>query len=603
MVSDHADRLPTLRGDWTDYWNFGCASTAREVAINRASRARLFAADAAWACVTGLGGEHDPTRSPPAGLRTAASHTLTLFDEHTWGADCAIRRPDDEDTATHWNHKAAYAYTARSQSLLLARDGVAELARRIAREEDDRLLIFNPLPWARTVAGVVTDPEPAVQRGTADDPTASRHYLDRALPRRPVVLAPTQVPAFGYTLVRASEVSVENLDVSQETVVANHRHRLSFDRERGGVVGWLDQALGRDLIDRAADWPGHGFVHERVSGADHPWPRRLIYERPTMDLPPHHNWRPDWPAERRGPLRVVEHRVERSSVGIRVIQHLAAPGVRNLVQEVFLPSYADHVEFRSSWQMTEEMTPEATYLAFPLAIPGARVRLDLGGQSIEPEEDQLPGACRDYFSVQRWVDFSNADFGVSIACPTTPMVQLGGFTFGHKQSRFQLGRALFLGWPTNNYWETNFAASQPGLVSARYVILPHDGPFSEAAAHRFGAEFAVAPLFQHLGESPVPGAIPARGGSLLQLPAAPILTLGIAPSDHGEGVVLHLLNSSDAPVTAEIGSGLLQIRSAQRCDLLEHPLEELPLRGDALAVELPPRRVACLRLDLVTANT
>ena len=45
-----------------------------------------------------------------------------------------------------------------------------------------------------------------------------------------------------------------------------------------------------------------------------------------------------------------------------------------------------------------------------------------------------------------------------------------------------LSRALVLGWVTNNYWETNFRAHQPGAVSARYRLVPHAGPCDEAAA-------------------------------------------------------------------------------------------------------------------------
>ena len=39
--------------------------------------------------------------------------------------------PFSEDTASQWIHKASYAYTARSLSLLLQRDALADLARQV----------------------------------------------------------------------------------------------------------------------------------------------------------------------------------------------------------------------------------------------------------------------------------------------------------------------------------------------------------------------------------------------------------------------------------------------------------------------------------------
>ncbi len=599
VVARSADRLPRLRGDWTDFWNFGCGSSARETALNRQSRARLYLADAAWAALQALGGEDDPARCPPSDLRAAAHWALNLWDEHTWGADCAVREPENEDTVSQWIHKAACAYTARSLSLLLARDGVAELARRVERGPEDRLLLFNPLPWERVVAGPVPDPEPAAQRGRADDPTAARHFQDRALRRRQRWLRPTVVPAAGYAVVAATDLAGDEPPaVSTEAVVENHRHRLVFDTTRGGISGWFDRGLGRELVDGAAGWPLFGFVHERVVAGDHPWPRQLLWSPPASPLPPQRGWRPDWPAERRGPERVLAHRVERSPLGTRVVQRLQAPGVRELVQEVFLPAWADHIVCTATWQMTQETAPEATYLAFPLAVPAARVFFDVGGQAVEPEVDQLPGACRDYFTVQRWVALAGPEFGVLLACPTTPMVQLGDFTFARNQAVFRLARPLVLGWVTNNYWETNFRASQPGEVQASYWLLPYAGPFSEAAAHRFGAEAMIPVAFQHLGEPPVAGGRLPRRGTLLQLPAPPVLVLRLKPAATGEGVAVRLLNASDSPATARIGSALLTIRAAVRCDLVERPQAPLPVVAGAVVLDLPPRGLAVLHLDV-----
>ena len=39
------ENLPVYSGDWTDYWNFGCASSAYETALNRGTKKRLFLAD------------------------------------------------------------------------------------------------------------------------------------------------------------------------------------------------------------------------------------------------------------------------------------------------------------------------------------------------------------------------------------------------------------------------------------------------------------------------------------------------------------------------------------------------------------------------------
>ncbi len=111
-VRQHAAALSTYRGDWTDYWNFGCGSSAREVAMNRASRVR----SACRRCRSG--GRRDAWRGSTScahgarrDTRAQASRALFLWDEHTWGADRSVFQPDDEDTVTQWYHKAAYAHT------------------------------------------------------------------------------------------------------------------------------------------------------------------------------------------------------------------------------------------------------------------------------------------------------------------------------------------------------------------------------------------------------------------------------------------------------------------------------------------------------------
>jgi alpha-mannosidase len=241
--------------------------------------------------------------------------------------------------------------------------------------------------------------------------------------------------------------------------------------------------------------------------------------------------------------------------------------------------------------------PEATYLLYPFNVPDAVARYDVGGQAVIPGEEQLPRVCRDYFTAQGWVDFSNSERGVTIALPDNPMVQLGDFHFGDYQSEFQLERAMLLGWVTNNYWETNFRAHQPGRVQARYRILPHEGAFDEAQAHRFGLEAAYSqPVLQHLQETTAGDPTLPGQGALLRLPDSPVLTLHIKRAE--DGLIVRLLNASDSSQTAVIQSRLLRIQSAFRCDLLEDADEVLAVADGAVSLEIAARRVAVVRLQL-----
>lgn len=615
-VKQHVDRLPTYRGDWTDFWNFGAASSAREQAVNRQSRIRLRAADAIAASV--LPDDAQPPAADPWLARSLilyrqeAWDSLIFWDEHTWGADISIPMPASDDTASQWNHKAHFAWQARSLSLLLQRDALAALARRVERSAADDLLLVNPLPFERTVTGNVSNSVLA-PRGTADDSTAGRHFQDHqpqlrrdfAPPFAPehadllverTTLPPTTLPPFGYKVVRRSELVNHTLlaGLREDAVVENEHHRLRFDTETGGLLSWHDKRLNREWVDAAVGHRFNGFVHEEVANRTHLLPRKLMFEMKwdSDSVERARGWKAGWRARRRTPATVTAHYVFTLPGGIEIMQVLEVPGIASpLVQNVFLPDYAPWVEFRARWHMDATTHPEATYLLYPFDLPAATARLDLGGQAIVPGADQLPGVCYDYFTVQNWVDFNDGQQGVTIATPDNPMVQLGDFHFGHNQAGFALERAMLLGWVTNNYWETNFRPHQPGLVTARYRVLPYAGAFDEAAAHRFGLDAAAdQPLLQHLGEPTSQTPWP-QSGTLLDLPAGAVIPLHVKPGADGT-IVVRLLNAGDEPQQAVIGSGIIQIGGAQMLDMFEQPAGEIAVTDGKVTVSLAARSVA-----------
>lgn len=612
-VRQHAHLFPTYHGDWTDFWNFGCISSARETAINRQSRVRLLVADQLFALLSGVAKTTaDETAKPfltrlPS-LRSEAWRSLLLWDEHTWGADISVRHPESDDTASQWHHKAHYAYQARSLSLLLQRDGIAELARRVQREKDDVLLLFNPLPWRRTVA-LAVPPQVLHLRGAPDDPSSSRHSQDRDfVGERRWWLPETAVPPTGYCLIARSQLierTESQLSFSDAETVENEWHRLVFDRDKGGILSWRFKPLNRELVDETAGWSFAGIVYERVADLNHPWARSLLWSAPLearIGLLRPRGWHPEWKGERWSAKVCLSHKVAETPIGVEVTQVLEVEGLASpATLKVRLPFHSPHIEVEAEWLMGLTAHPEATYLVFPFAIPDPVAHLDIGGCAVQPEAQQLPNCCRDYFTVQRWVDLSNGEFGVTVACPINPMVQLGDFHFARNLTRFELKRAMLLGWVTNNYWETNFRAYQPGKVRGCYWLLPHCGGFDEAMAHRFGAEGSVPVVLQSASELPCQDAFLPRSGSFLNLPEPPVLVLHVAPcwAYGGErGVLVRLLNASDEKQRAKIESALLRIQRASLGDLFGSEKQPLNVADGEITVELPPRRLATILLQV-----
>lgn len=610
-LEEHQESLETLRGDWTDYWNFGSISSAREQSMNRMSRTRLRTADAIFASVKNLSDEKRWAWQTFDRYRDPAWEALTLWDEHTWGSDIAIRAPDSEDVATQWHHKANYAYTARSLSLMLQRDAIADLAKKVKRNSPDDILVFNPLPYSQTITGEV--PYFVMKpRGTPQDTTAGRHHQDRDSiggrswnnDRSVYTLPPTDVPAYGYQVIARDSLVQVKSQLSEKSTIENHRYRITFDRDKGGIVSLYDKQLDWELVDKDFNYPLNSYIYERVADESAEWARhRLFHQEWQADLaeiPP--GWKQNWHAKRSTSKAVIKHQVEENDIGITVTQTLEADGTVGYVTQIIrLPYYADYVECEAYWSMGLDEHPEATYIAFPFNLSDAVARYDIGYQSVIAGEEQLPGVCRDYFTVQGWVDFSNGERGITIATPDNPMVQLGDFHFGDFQREIQLERALMLGWVTNNYWETNFRAHQPGRVSSRYRIMPYAGNFDEARAHRFGLEaMHHTPVMQHLGEVTVSETeLLPTAGSLLSLPELPIAVLHVKATDSNLGIILRLLNASDAHQTATIGSGLLKITGASRCDLLERPLDTIDVSSNAtIEVDIEPRRLAVIHLQV-----
>jgi len=221
-----------------------------------------------------------------------------------------------------------------------------------------------------------------------------------------------------------------------------------------------------------------------------------------------------------------------------------APGCAKLVRRVRVVDGFDHVELINTTDKLRERTPEGVYFGFPLNIPDAVSRIDVPWAVVQVDQDQLRGANRNFYCVQRWVDLSNEDYGVTWATIDAPMLQYDpikiALPFGKHfwRKRFKPGSHIY-SWAMNNHWETNYKAYQEGEITFRYVLRPHARGYDAVEAQRFGRG-VCQPLLAVPADPTTPVTEP-----LLKLEGEGVVVTSIRPSRDGKALMVRLFNTAD----------------------------------------------------------
>ena len=130
---------------------------------------------------------------------------------------------------------------------------------------------------------------------------------------------------------------------------------------------------------------------------------------------------------------------------------------------------------------------EGIHIAFPFSLSAGVVHYDVANAIVRPETDQLAGACKNFFSVQSWIDVSSPQYGITLATPDVPLFEIGEITAESPWMTKARSSSTIYSYVMNNYWHTNYKADQEGVVTLRYFLMPH-AKYQPGAAAKFGRE-------------------------------------------------------------------------------------------------------------------
>jgi alpha-mannosidase len=502
----YGDQLPTYRGDMTPYWEDGAGSSAQETALNRHTADRLVQAETMWAL-----------RNPgkfPADAFAVAWKNAALYSEHTWGAYNSVSQPDLPFVKNQWKYKQGYALNADAESRALLGQACGGTPPLDASPVD----VFNTASWPRT--DLVTLPPET--KGDAVTDERGQPVPSQRLSTGELVFLARDVPPFGARrfTIAAGPARAGGKATVTGTTLTTPTLTVKLDEATGDITSLRQAGLDAEL----ADGKVNNYLY--LPGAD------------VKDAQPS------------GPAKVTIK--EAGPLVVSLVAESDAPGCNRLVREVRLVDGLDRVEISDLVDKKAVRSVEGVHLGFHFNIPDPVVRVNSPGTIVEPEKDQLPGACKNWFSVERWVDISDANRGVTWSTADAPLMELGGLTANLPRSQPDPEAYLktikpssqIYSWVMNNHWHTNYRADQEGPVWFHFALQPH-GAYDAAAAMRWGVE-ATEPLIVASATGR------ASLASQLRIEPAAVMATAFKPSDDGNSLIARLFNPTGQAQTAKL---------------------------------------------------
>jgi hypothetical protein len=529
----YGNQLPQYRGDLTPYWEDGAGSSALETRMSRNAADRINQAEALRAVTNKADYE--------VAEYAEAWRDVLLYSEHTWGAWNSVSDSENPFVKKQWGVKRAFAVDAELLSQKLIEKSVGPTSE---TSRGGQIEIFNSSSWVRSE--VVYVPQQLSQAGDRVSGHDGKPLPSQRLASGELALLVSQMPAFStsrYTFSKQAAHHPSKPASFKNNVLDNGIVHAKIDPATGDITELRLQSVAHNLVKTDGPYRANQLLFLAGQDVDH------VQSSGAAEIT----------IEENGPL-VVSVRVESS-----------APTCKSVSRGIRLVAGADYLELANTVdklpaalnphpgsggpgdEFAQRGSKESIQFAYPLAVSDGKMRVDIALGNMQPEIDQLPGSCKNWLPVGRWVDVSNDEVGVTWVTQDAPLIEVGEISatmLGSQRNPYVWRKRIeptqtFFSWAMNNHWGTNYRAYQEGPVTFRYALRPHSR-YDAAAATRLA--IGLSEPLKVRAVSPSAKLI----DSCLSIEPSDVLALTFKPSEDRSAWIVRLFGASGERRTAQL---------------------------------------------------
>jgi len=566
------DKLPVQKVAWPDWWTDGFGSAAKETGEARKAQADMISVNGLLA-MSQLAGEELP-ESVPAEIE-AVYNNLLFWDEHTFGAAESISNPSCWNSQIQFDNKASYAWTGLRRAKLLYETAGGLLQGHICPLKDASVTVFNPLLWERNgIAEIFADydimPKDKLCRLIGENGEEAFLQVEKSCPEgRYFKLYADKVPSLGYKTYR---IVLEDLPEAKDEEVKsleNQWYKLEFDTRKGGICSIIDKAAGgRELVQKDSPWALGTFIYETLKTRD------VLFQFKSEGFT-RYTW--------------TDVQITKGKDGY-LFESVVLKGKSDAAKadgvscEVRLYKKEAKIELVYHINRDANFKENSIYVAFPFTKQNPKLALDVQGGTMYPGENQLEGSATEWNTLQNFVAARAENHQILLGSKEAPILMLGDLLDGPFEYLKSYDSPTVYSWVMNNYWCTNFKASQQDEFTWSYFITSTSDTSDKFAlrnsiSERVGMYGRVVPKKAHEDKGEM-------SGSLLKLNADDaVLASGIAPASFSKGVLIQLRNTSDSAkkvsFTGHDGKDLNFVKVNALEEEMEKPCKKMSLEAGA----------------------
>jgi len=561
VTDKYADQLPVYRVAYPDWWTDGFGSAARETAAARKTHSDMIAIQGLLSMAV-LKEKQLPPHVPDK-IRHAHENLL-FYDEHTFGAAESIADPMSENSMEQWGEKSSYAWEALKTAQIMYETSIGLLQGDINRGEYPTVTFYNTLNWSRSGAvELYVDHEiiPHNRSFRVMDETGKElktQYLRSRTEGAYYAIYAEDLPPMGYKTYRIvtgtdSAPALPHAALNSDTV-ENEYFKIVFDRQAGSITRLFDKKLQLEMVDPASSWQLGALVYESLLGN-----RSQTLNLSLTEF------------ERSG---LTDVHVQAGANGA-IYQSVLITGKSGCCDDGFgvkieirLFHHEKRIELHYALRKTPITDPDGIYVAFPFRLDNARLYFDVQGGVVSSRENQLERTATDWNTVQNFVAARNGKAQIIIGSDLAPLFQLGGLWTGQRRKTYDAPHVY--SWVTNNYWFTNFRASQEGELRWSYY-LTSDSDVSNTFATRFGWSSRV-PVYARIMPEGKANNLPTSDSSF-RFSKDNLLMTSATPSLEEGYVLINVRELDGVSTTLQITGSTGKIVEFSVVNALEEPLQ------------------------------